>query len=143
MQLDFVIERLRAQVPCLKAVGGAADLDAALAGAVAVPAAFVVPVSDEAGPHALVGRYAETTQQVFGVMLAVANLRDARGAAALASLAPMRDAVRCALAGWVPDEATGEPVSKGRGQLLRFDGDGRLWWMDQFHWKSYFYRSPL
>lgn len=142
MQLDFVIERLKAQVPGLKAVGGAADLDAALTGAVAVPAAFVIPLSDDSALQPHTGSYDETDRWEFGVVLALANLRDARGEAALASLAPMRAAVRAALAGWAPDEATGEPVTKGRGQLLRFDGDGRLWWIDRFSWTTFF-RSEL
>lgn len=142
MDLDFVIGRLKAATSGFKAIGGAADMDAALAGAVTVPSAFVIPLADQSSEQAHTGTYDETDLNEFGVVLAVSNLRDTRGAAALATLAPTRAQVRGALAGWVPDEDTGEPVTKVRGQLLRFDGDGRLWWIDRFSWKSFYRSNP-
>jgi hypothetical protein len=140
MDLSFVIDRLKAQAPLLKVVGGAADMEAARPSAVLIPAAFVVPLADSVTLNPLTGVHAEVEQWEFGVVLAVANLRDARGAAALTTLAPIRAQVRAALSGWVPDPATGEAVAKKSGRLLRMDGDARLWWMDRFVWKT-FYRS--
>lgn len=142
MDLEFVVDRLKAQTQGMKAIGGAADLDTALAGAVAVPSCFVIPLADDTAELPHTGAHDEADTLEFGVVLAVSNLRDARGAAALAALAPMRLQVRHALSGWVPDAATGEPLVKGRGQLLRFDGDGRLWWIDRFSWKSFFRSIP-
>ena len=141
MQLDFIIARLKAHTTGLRAIGGAADLGAAMAGAVVAPSAYVIALSDESAEQAHTGSYDESDLWEFGVVLVVSNLRDARGEAALAALAPLRQQVRQALAGWVPDAATGEPVGKTRGRLLRLDGDGRLWWMDQFRYLT-FYRSP-
>lgn len=139
MQLDFVIERLKAQVPGLKAVGGAADAQAVRAGAIALPAAYVIPQADKTTPMDMTGRYAETDVIEFGVALVVSNLRDARGEHAIASLAPVRAAVRAALSGWVPDPATGEPMHKAGGELMGFDGNAQLWWMDRYRLTTYFY----
>jgi hypothetical protein len=146
MDLAFVIARLKAHPGALKTIGGAADMESARTGTMAIPAAYVFPSADSSaelprtGPHA--GDYAEADQWEFGVLLVVANLRDPRGAAALTTLAPVRAQVRAALSGWVPDETTGEPVTKGRGQLARFDGDNRLWWIDRYQWKTFYRSTP-
>ncbi len=143
MELDFVIERLRARTAGLRGIGGAADMDAVLAAAVVVvPAAYVIPLSDDSSEQAHTGSYDESDVWEFGVVLVVSNQRDPRGEAALSSLAPVRRQVREALAGWAPDEDTGEPIKKTRGRLLRFDGDGRLWWIDQFSFKTFYRSNP-
>lgn len=143
MDLDFVVARLKAKTTGLRAIGGAADLDAVLAaGVVAVPAAYAIPLSDGSTEQAHTGAYDETDVWEFGVVQVVSNLRDPRGEAALATLAPVRQQVRAALAGWVPDEDAGEPVGKTTGRLLRFDGDGRLWWIDQFRFKTFYRSNP-
>jgi hypothetical protein len=141
VDLTFVIDRLKAQAPALKTVGGSADMESARPGAMLIPSAFVFPIADSTAVLPHTGGFDEADQWEFGVVLVVANLRDARGAAALTTLAPIRAQVRAALSGWAPDTATGEPVTKGRGQLLRFDGDNRLWWIDRFHWKSFYRRA--
>ncbi|MBS0507598.1 MAG: hypothetical protein JSR53_09490 [Proteobacteria bacterium] len=142
MDLEPIIARLKGAATGLKAIGGAADLDAALAGVVPVPSAFVIPISDSASALESTGAYDEWDWCEFGVILAVASLQGARGEAALGALVPMRRQVRAALSGWAPDQDTGEPVQKTRGHLLRLDGDGRLWWMDQFRWKSFYRSNP-
>ena len=142
MDLKFVIERLKAQAGALKTIGGAADMESARPSALLIPAAFVFPVADNSAVQPHTGGYDEVDQWEFGVVLITANLRDPRGAAALTTLAPVRAQVRAALSGWVPDATTGEPVRKGRGQLLRFDGDNRLCWIDHFHWKSFYRSTP-
>lgn len=140
MDLDLVITRLKATLVGFKAIGGAVDLDAAIGGAVAVPAAFVIPLADSARPSQALGYHEQLIEQAFGVVLVAANRRDATGAAALAELAPLRAQVRDALAGWAPT-AEGLPVQIAGGRLLRLDGDGRLWWSDEFSLQTY-YRSP-
>ena len=142
MDLEFVINRLKAETSGIRAIGGAADFDAALASNVVLPAVYVIPLGDFADWMEHTGSYDEAEQIDFGVVIGVSNLKDTTGAAAQQSLAPVRLQVRKALAGWVPDDNTGEPIRKVSGRLLRLDGDGRLWWMDRFQFKTYF-RSEL
>lgn len=142
MDLTFAIDRLKARTTGLRTIGGAADLDAAFAGVVAVPSVFVIPLSDDPTPIDDTGPYEEWVTSLFGVVMAVSNAKDARGDAAMAALVPVRQQVKAALAGWVPDEDTGEPVTPKGGRLLRFDGDGRLWWIDQFARKTFFESTP-
>lgn len=142
MNLQFAIDRLKSRTAGMRSIGGAADLDAAFAGAVAVPSLFVIPLSEESTPLDDNGPYEEWVTHLFGVVMAVSNAKDARGDAALASLVPVREQVKSALAGWVPDDDTGEPVTPKSGRLLRFDGDGRLWWIDQFAVKTFFESTP-
>lgn len=139
MDLQFVIDRLKAQLSGIRQLGGAADLDTALNGSVSVPAVFVMPQAEKAAVTDMVtGLVRQTFAQNWGVILVVSNRRDATGAAALTDLASQRQAVRLALVGWVPDASTGEPVYATGGQLLRLDGEGRLWWVDSFELKTYF-----
>jgi len=139
MDLQFVIDRLKAQLSGIRQLGGAADLDTALNGSVSVPAVFVMPQAEKAAVTDMVtGLVRQTFAQNWGVILVVSNRRDATGAAALTDLALQRQAVRLALVGWVPDASTGEPVYATGGQLLSLDGEGRLWWVDSFELKTYF-----
>jgi hypothetical protein len=140
MDLSAIVTRLRAQLVGLKSIGGAADLDAAIDGAVALPACFVLPLAESAAALEMVGVTSQRITQAFGVVHVVANRRDALGAAALTDLATLRTQLRTALVGWVADSATGEPVRTTGGRLLRMDGDGRLWWIDEFELNQY-YRS--
>ena len=140
MDLGLVIGRIRAQLPGLKGSGGSADLEAAMAGVLAVPAAFVIPLGESAERSATTLVTRQRITHNVGVVLAVSNRRDAAGAAALSELAPLRLALRAALVGWAPDAAEGEPLQFERGRLLRLAGDGRLWWMDEFFFLST-YRS--
>jgi hypothetical protein len=140
MDLDLIITRLKATLTGFKAIGGAADLDAAIGGAVAVPAAFVIPLADSASPNGMIGFHEQLITQAFGVVLVAANRRDTTGAAALTDLNALRRQVRDALAGWAPTPE-GEPVEIVGGRMLQLDGDGRLWWIDEFSLQTY-YRSP-
>jgi len=139
MDLQFVIDRLKAQLSGVRQLGGAADLDSALNGSVSVPAVFVMPQAEKAAVTPMsTGLVRQTFAPNWGVIQVVSNRRDAAGAAALTDLASLRQAVRLALVGWVPDTSTGEPVYATGGQLLRLDGESRLWWVDSFELKTYF-----
>ena len=139
MDLQFVIDRLKAQLSGVRQLGGAADLDTALNGSVSVPAVFVMPQAEKAAVTPMsTGVVRQTFALNWGVILVVSNRRDASGAAALTDLASLRQALRLALVGWVPDASTGEPVYATGGQLLRLDDESRLWWVDSFELKTYF-----
>lgn len=131
MDLNPVIARLRLQMTGLKAVGGSADLAAAVELAPATPALYVVPLAERADPGTLVNVARQCVHQTFGVILVVSNRRDATGAASLTDLEGLRLQLRTALLGWVPVPAEGWPCEFSAGRLLRWD-DGRLWWSDEW-----------
>lgn len=139
MDLAIVIARLKERCTGFVAIGGAADLDAAIENTPAAPAAFVMPLAEQAGRSQLMGVHAQRITQAFGVIQVVQNLRDARGAASVSELEVHRRDIRAALLGWVPDPAIGSTVSTTGGRLLLFE-QGRLWWTDEFVVDDY-YRS--
>ena len=141
MDLSLIVTRLKTELTALRSVGSCADLDAAIEGAVAMPSAFVLPLAESASDMALVGQTGQRIAQAFGVLHVVSNRRDGQGSAALDDLKTYRLALRAALVGWVPDAATGEPVTFRAGRLLRLDGDGRLWWMDEFELTTYYWSA--
>lgn len=131
MDVSPIIARLKAQLTGFVLIAGAGELDAAIETIPAVPAAFVMPLSELADAPDLVGVHHQRVTQEFAVVLVVSNLRDAAGAAAATELQTRRLAVRAALVGWVPDALTGETVAFTSGRVLRF-ADQRLWWTDEF-----------
>lgn len=141
MDLSLIVDRLKAELTALRSVGASADLDAAIEGAVALPAAFVLPLADSAQDMGLTGSTGQRIAQAFGVLHVVSNRRDAQGGQALNDLKTHRLALRAALVGWVPDASNGEPVLYKAGRLLRLDGDGRLWWMDEFELTTYYWSA--
>ena len=141
MDLSPILARLKTQLTGLKSVGVSADLDAAIDGVVAMPSAFVFPLAEGASDMGMLSSTGQRIVQTFGVVHVLSNRRDAQGSAALVDLATLRDNLRSALVGWVPDAATGEAVIFTGGRLLRMDGDGRLWWTDEFQLISYYW-SP-
>jgi hypothetical protein len=135
-----IVTRLRAQLTGFPVIAASADADAAIDTAPATPAAYVVPLAETAEAPDLVGVHHQRLLQEFGVVLVVANLRDATGLAAAAELQTRRLAVRAALLGWAPDASNGEPVAFTSGAILQFK-DSRLWWRDVFRVFADF-RSP-
>lgn len=141
MDLSLIVARMKTQLTALRSVGASADLDAAIEGSVAMPAAFVLPLADRAADMEMTGSTGQRIVQAFGVLHVLSNKRDSQGAAALDELKTHRLALREALVGWVPVEADGEAVTFTGGRLLRLDGDGRLWWIDEFQLTTYYW-SP-
>jgi hypothetical protein len=127
-----VIARIRDQVPALKRVAGAADFAAAAPDAKQLPAAFVVALSDRAGPNRLAVQATEQLMDArFGVIVAAQNLRDPRGEQAAVELRALRAAVAGALLGWTPDGETLEPIEFAAGRMLQLD-NLVLWWQDDY-----------
>ena len=141
MDQSLIVARLKAELTALRSVGASADLDAAIEGAVAMPAAFVLPLAETAQDMEMTGATGQRITQAFGVLHVVSNKRDAQGGQALDDLNTHRLALRQALVGWVPSEADGEPVTFTGGRLLRLDGDGRLWWIDEFALKTFYWSA--
>lgn len=138
MDLNLIVARLKSQLTGMKSIGATVDLDAAMGStAVAVPAAYVLPLADAVQPMDLTGNVGGLVTQAFGVVHVLSNKRDTKGGAALADLVALRKNLTRALLGWVPDDTTGEPVYRTGGRLLSLDGEGRLWWLDEFQLKTY------
>lgn len=141
MDLSPFLSRLRdrlVDMP-LREIDAAAGLEAALAGNRAAPAVYVVPLSERgtALPHT--GDVDQLETRLVGVLQVVETLQPS-GASGVVDLAALRDRVKRALIGWVPEPETGEPVLFMGGELVQFGGDGRMWWSDEFSFNGY-YRS--
>lgn len=127
----WIIARLRSQVTTLKLVGGAADFSAAAESLKQKPAAFVLPNSERAGESKTGTLVTSQYNAVrFAVVIAVQNLRDARGENAQAGLRTIRMAIATALHGWQP-ESEFDPIEYGSGRLLQLN-DQVVWYQDEF-----------
>ena len=141
MNLAPIIARLKDRLQGIaRQVGEAAGLEAAMAGVVSPPAAFVIPLADKGREMPVTGVTRQHITHLVGVVYCIENFRTATGAAAVVDLQALRDATWQALVGWVPDASNGEPVLFLGGELIQMEGDGRLWWADEFFFSSY-YRS--
>lgn len=140
MLLAPIEARLKDQVAALnRNVAGAVDFAAAEGNLKSVPAAFVLPLIDKAGPNNLAcGGIEQRVVERFGVALVVNNASDARGAAAHTALEPLRRAVIDALLGWPPG-AEYDPCEYGGGRILKLNGMD-LWWQLDFT-TAYFERK--
>lgn len=129
--IDEVIAHLKTSVAALKKVAGAVDFaSAGMDLKTNLPAAYVLPLAEKADPNQLADGVLQKVGARFGVVIAVSNLRDARGEQAHSGLDPLRSAVIAALLGWAPSDAH-DPVEFVSGRILNF-ADGVLWWQDEF-----------
>lgn len=95
------------------------------------PAAYVIPLNDAAGANQLGGgAILQPVRETFGVVLAVSNLRDSTGVAALTEFRRIRRLVIDELLGFVP-VTDYEPIEYGGGNLLMMD-TAVLWWQLKF-----------
>jgi len=139
LSLEPVIARLKAQVAAFQnRVGGAADLGAALRELKQEPAAFVIPQTERASGNTLENGVSQRVAARFGVVIALSNLRDARGEKAQTELAPVRLSLFAALLGWAPD-VDRDPCEYAGGKILRLS-DRVLWWQDNFE-TAYYLRA--
>lgn len=142
MWLQDVIARLKAQVTGMREIDGASSLDAAMRGAVSCPSAYAIPLTETGRELAHTGPVDQLITVLFGVLIVLDTARTAQGLDVLIELEAKRSQVRQALVGWVPDEDTGEPVTFAGGELVQFQGDGRLWWSDEFVLTTYYRSTP-
>jgi len=111
--LELVAARLKGQCG-LKTVGEALDL-ASIVAVPASPAAFVIPISDQAPPTARVNGIEQAVTETFGVVLI---LRSAATAADRAvTFDGLRDDVVGLLLGWVPNPAC-TPIQYVGGAMI-------------------------
>lgn len=133
MRMSTIVERLRAYCPSLRQV------IPALTGAVPsqYPAAYVFPLSERADPNALLGAHDQRVRVDIAVEIMVRHAAEAAsGGPAAEQLEDVRDEVRAALAGFVP-ETGARPLDHVEGRAMSFDA-GLVTWRDT--WATEIYR---
>lgn len=115
-----------------KKVAGAANFAAARDDLKnAMPAAYVIPLRDTGSPNPLEGgAVSQHIKEQFGVILAVSNLRDAKGEASQAELERLRKLVNASLLGFSA-AADYDPIEYVGGTILAIDA-AVLWWQITF-----------
>ena len=120
-------------------VAGAANFAAAEEDLKNPPVAYVIPLADMAKPNDVMGMVVEQhVIERFGVILAVKNLRDARGDAVNAALESLRHLTISSLQGFQPTTDY-DPVQYGGGRILKLDV-ATTWWQLEFI-TGYYQRS--
>lgn len=136
--IEAIRDRLAAMdPPVLRTIDSAAEYAALEAPppAARCPAAYVVELADEAAANALAtGGVRQRLTERVGVILVVASLRDARGAAASAALRPLRHAVRAQLLAFQPT-AEHDPLHYVSGALIGAER-GYVVWQDIYVTRS-------
>jgi hypothetical protein len=137
-----IVAKLEAEKAALglKWVAGAAGFQqAAEYNPTAVPAAFVVLLDEAPGERQFSGNDIQKIDVQAGVIFAVSNASDPKGAAAQTDLKAIRDNVKESLLGWVP-VTDYRPLERGRSTLMGFK-DGYMWWQD-IYLSSFYERKP-
>lgn len=132
--LAEVQARLVAQVSAFELIDDAASFATVSAKPAKSPAAFVVPVADQAKPNALVNLVSQELTDRFGVVIVTSNRREARSGAAARDIESLVKATRQALIGWSPAEAY-DPVEYASGRMVHAD-QGFVWWLSEFVTRS-------
>lgn len=128
--IDALIAQIKANVPALKVVAGAAAFGAARESRpIALPAVYVLRLKEAGAPSEVYGKTDQRVAVTAGVVIAAANVADARGDASGGDVETLRAAIRTALLGFVP--AGHDPLQFGEGDLAAF-GDGVHWWQDTY-----------
>jgi len=139
MKLQTIITQLSGGAHTLRKVEGSAELAALKSGITTAPRAYVVPLSEKAGPNLYeTGAVQQRVEVRFGVVYLVRNMKDARGQKAHdMGLEVVRREGLDALVGWSPDVGIDVCTYAG-GRLLNMK-DQTVFWQDEFI-TSYFER---
>lgn len=132
IRLADIRARLKTACPALKQVQGAAEMRVIEAAPAAhlMPAAWVVPLREDARPAPAANAVRQVQTITFGVLLAVGDRRDRRGEAAGDELDDVKQDVHAALIGWTPPGAAG-PVEYAGGEVLEVE-TAALWWLAKY-----------
>jgi hypothetical protein len=129
---QLVIARLAERVSGLRKVAGAVDFATAAQDLKQPPAAYVIELANRASRNSLAVMAVSQENEIrFGVIMAVQNLRDARGDAAQTDMNVLvRKPVMAALLGWAPHPDS-TVIEYSGGRLLQLD-NLVLWWQDDY-----------
>lgn len=132
MNLDSVIARIRQACPSFALrVAGAAEFAALPQNAkVALPAAFVIPMDDQAGEQESQNRYRQVLTDRVAVVVVLDNSADRRGQAAVTTVDGIRAELWRALLLWPPGPEYDGLFYEG-GQGLQMDA-ARLYYQFEF-----------
>ncbi len=130
--IDLVVARIKATVPALQQVRGAAEYAAISEFSdFRPPEGFVLLARERGKP--MPGTTRQPVQVFFGVVVAVRNYRQQRGKPAMDEALPLIGQVRDALIGWIPQDGAGAQVGGGRGcqwlqgDVMDYDNSTLLW----------------
>lgn len=139
MNLTPIINALRQRCPSFqRRFAGAAEwAGLTVEEAPPMPAAYVVPLREDASDNESVNSYYQTITNTFGVIVLVDNAADIRGQGATARLDSLRPELFKALLSWhqEPKDEFSEIVYQG-GSLLYMD-DARLSFQFEFSYETY------
>ena len=132
MKISPIITALRQRCPMFDGrVAGASEFKPLPEGAkLALPAAYVIPLDDNAEEQRSQSDYWQSITDGFAVIVAINNGQDERGQAANDLVEVSREVLWKALLGWVPEEKYEGIVYEG-GNLLRMDR-GVLYYQFEF-----------
>lgn len=95
-----------------------------------MPAAYVIPLDDDAGEQQSENGYSQIVRDGFAVIVVVSNTSDERGQGGIVSVSAIRSVLWSALLSWAPDASHGPIVYEG-GQLIDMDR-ARLYYQFEF-----------
>ena len=133
MNLDVIIAQLRQRAPIFAngTVGGAAKFEIlAEAANLKMPAAYVIPSTEQPQDQASQNGYQQTVRETFFVVVVLSNRADERGQAASSNLHTVRKALFKAVLGFQP-EADYDAIAFEGGQLLHLDR-ARMYYQFEF-----------
>jgi len=142
MDLKPILQQLRDKLADLqlREIEEAAGLDAAMRSSRATPAVYLLPLSERGQGLDHTGVPDQIEHRLFGV-LQVVDVMSPPGTVGVVDLTSLRRRVKQALIGFVADASMGDPVLFVGGELVEFEGNGRLWWSDEFGFSGYVDRS--
>ncbi|MGA0610565.1 phage tail terminator protein [Caldimonas sp. KR1-144] len=125
---DLVMERLKAEVPEFRLVEGAAEYASiSQLRDFQPPCAYVLLANESGGNGGARGARAAGASAEFGVVLAVRNYREQRGAQLRGELRTLLGKVRAALIGWVPPSPGATACAWRGGAVMDYDNATLLW----------------
>lgn len=133
MNLDIIIAQLRQRAPIFTngTVAGAARFEILPEAAnLKMPAAYVLPLADQASDQQSANGYQQLVRERFAVVVALDNRADERGQGAASNLDAMRAALFKALLGFNPGTAY-DVIEYEGGELLHLDR-ARLYYQFEF-----------
>lgn len=126
----LIQQRIKTNVLAAKDVAGASSLSDALAGRLSHNGICIFPVAEQAGKNTLVNRVSQRNEEHFGLLFAVHNVKDPRGADAADQCFELRAAAREELLGWEPHSSY-EMLEKVSGKLI-VKVNGFYLWLDVY-----------
>ncbi|MDI1231335.1 MAG: hypothetical protein PSU93_09320 [Methylobacter sp.] len=126
----LIEQRIAAQTTLFKEVAGAASINNIMTGRLSDAGCYVFQEARKASESKLVGLTRQRVSLSFAFIIAVRNVKDARGGDAADACALLQAAVQAALLGWEPDSAT-EPFEYAGGNLISFT-NGFFIWKDSY-----------